>query len=65
MKRFLLFFAFCVISSITVSAQKKFPYQDASLPIDQRVDDLIGRMTFEEDWTTSLHTGMGLLFHTG
>ena len=48
MKRFLLFFAFCVISSITVCAQKKFPYQDASLPIDQRVDDLIGRMTLEE-----------------
>ena len=48
MKRFLLFFAFCVISSITVSAQKKFPYQDASLPVDQRVDDLIGRMTLEE-----------------
>ena len=48
MKRFLLFFAFCVICSITVSAQKKFPYQDASLPVDRRVDDLIGRMTLEE-----------------
>ena len=29
-------------------AQKKLPYKDASLPISQRIDDLIQRMTLEE-----------------
>lgn len=27
---------------------KKYPYQDASLPVERRVEDLLGRMTLEE-----------------
>ncbi len=27
---------------------EKFPYQDASLPVERRVEDLLGRMTLEE-----------------
>ena len=34
--------------SATVRGQDKLPYQDASLPVAQRVDDLIGRMTLDE-----------------
>lgn len=29
-------------------AQQKFPYKDASLPVDSRVEDLLKRMTLEE-----------------
>lgn len=32
----------------TCFAQQKFPYKDASLPIDTRVEDLLKRMTLEE-----------------
>jgi len=35
--------------------QAAAPYRDASVPIDQRVEDLLGRMTFEEK--------AGLMFH--
>ena len=30
------------------AAQKPAPYLDSTLPVAQRVDDLIGRMTLEE-----------------
>ncbi len=33
---------------LAVLGQKSFPYQNPSLPIDQRVEDLLGRMTLEE-----------------
>ena len=29
-------------------AQKKYPYQDAKLPVEERVQDLLSRMTLEE-----------------
>ncbi len=29
-------------------AQKKYPYQDAKLPVEERVKDLLSRMTLEE-----------------
>ncbi|MCB9300900.1 MAG: glycoside hydrolase family 3 C-terminal domain-containing protein [Lewinellaceae bacterium] len=35
-------------NALSVSAQKKLSYQNPGLPIEQRVDDLLGRMTLEE-----------------
>lgn len=32
----------------SINAATKYPYRDATLPIDQRVEDLISRMTVEE-----------------
>jgi beta-glucosidase len=40
-------FIFFFIIDIAYS-QNKFPYQDESLPIEQRVEDLISRMTLDE-----------------
>ncbi len=37
-----------MLVSISVLAAPKYPYQDASLPIEQRVEDLLSRMTLEE-----------------
>ena len=34
--------------AISMVAKSQYPYQDASLPIDQRVEDLLSRMTVEE-----------------
>jgi beta-glucosidase len=34
--------------ALSVNAKNKYPFQDASLPIDQRVEDLLSRMTLEE-----------------
>jgi beta-glucosidase len=34
--------------SLGAQAQSKLPYQDPALPIDQRVSDLVSRMTLEE-----------------
>lgn len=34
--------------TLSVNAKNKYPFQDASLPIDQRVKDLLSRMTLEE-----------------
>ncbi len=34
--------------TLSVHAKNKYPFQDASLPIDQRVEDLLSRMTLEE-----------------
>ena len=38
------------IASLIASAQtvRALPYQDASLPVKKRVDDLVSRMTLEE-----------------
>ena len=34
--------------SISMNAKDKYPYQNANLPVDQRVEDLLSRMTLEE-----------------
>lgn len=51
MKRFLLSAIVCCLA-LNLSAAKKsktqFPYQNPQLPIEERVSDLIGRMTLEE-----------------
>ena len=46
MKKLFLTLAVAVISS-TASAQQ-FPYQNYKLPVEQRVDDLLSRLTLEE-----------------
>ena len=46
MKKMFLTLAVAVISS-TASAQQ-FPYQNYKLPVEQRVDDLLSRLTLEE-----------------
>jgi beta-glucosidase len=38
----------CVVPSKSNEEGSRFPYQDASLPIGQRVKDLVSRMTLEE-----------------
>lgn len=47
MKRSLIMITMALIA-ISMVAKSQYPYQDASLPIDQRVEDLLSRMTVEE-----------------
>ena len=37
-----------LITSTTQGARKKWPYQNPELPVEQRVDDLLSKMTLEE-----------------
>ena len=37
-----------MLAGISALAAPKYPYQDANLPVEQRVEDLISRMTLEE-----------------
>lgn len=46
--RIYLFAAFILFINSSVSAQQNFPYKNPSLPIEQRVADLLQRMTIEE-----------------
>ena len=46
MKKTIIYFLVAV--SLQANAQTKFPYQNAGLPIDARVKDLLSRMTVEE-----------------
>src|SRR5260221_14343114 len=61
----LLFTMFCVsVAGLASDAHKSapkppsavFPYQNASLPIDRRVDDLIARMTLDEKVSQLINT---------
>src|SRR5262245_65220809 len=36
------------IAALTIAPAQTHPYKDASLPVDARVRDLLGRMTLEE-----------------
>ena len=47
-KRFFLLATLMICCAVQVSAQQIIPYKDASLSVEKRVDDLIGRMTLEE-----------------
>ncbi|HWS00557.1 MAG TPA: hypothetical protein VN249_08060, partial [Prolixibacteraceae bacterium] len=51
MQRGIFYLLFCLLTacSISVSGQNTaHPYLNPDLPVDQRVDDLISRMTLEE-----------------
>lgn len=41
-------FSLATAASLTLAAQATPPYKDASLPVERRVEDLLGRMTLEE-----------------
>lgn len=43
-----LFLAITLTAAMAVSAQEKLPYQDPNLPIEQRVEDLMSRLTLHE-----------------
>jgi hypothetical protein len=43
-----LLFILLILTGKTLLAQQPLPYLNPELPIDQRVDDLISRMTLEE-----------------
>ena len=38
----------CVLTAGQAAAQQRLPYQDWNLPVEQRVEDLLGRLTLEE-----------------
>src|SRR5829696_168598 len=40
--------ALCALAALPAAAAAKLPYQDPSLPVSQRVDDLLSRMTLAE-----------------
>src|SRR4051794_25691085 len=40
--------ALATLAALPAAAAAKLPYQDPSLPVAQRVDDLLGRMTLDE-----------------
>ncbi|MGN1236097.1 MAG: glycoside hydrolase family 3 protein, partial [Bacteroidaceae bacterium] len=44
------FLLFCIVATVSlgVRAQSTLPYQNKSLPVEERVKDLLGRMTLEE-----------------
>ncbi len=50
MKRILTVVSICVAAFVgsTLANAQKLPYQDETLPIEKRVDDLLGRMTVDE-----------------
>ncbi len=47
-KRLFLFLALTASTFFTLQGRQKEKYQDPSLPVEQRVDDLISKMTLEE-----------------
>ena len=47
-KRSLVTIIALALISISMNAKDKYPYQNANLPVDQRVEDLLSRMTLEE-----------------
>ncbi len=46
--RYHVIFIIVALLAMSASAAQQFPYRDATLPIDQRVEDLLARMTLEE-----------------
>jgi len=46
--KYFLWIVILLLGNLQVFAQKKHPYQNQILPVEKRVDDLIGRMTLEE-----------------
>src|SRR6201986_3694990 len=44
-----------VLSSAFAQQAPSYPFQNPSLPVDQRVDDLVGRLTLEEKASQMRH----------
>jgi beta-glucosidase len=45
---FLFVVSVILFSTIKINSQNKYPYQDSSIPVEERVTDLIKRMTVDE-----------------
>ena len=41
-------FSFLMLNSNAIKAQEKLPYQNSKLKIEERINDLLPRMTLEE-----------------
>ena len=48
MKRSLVTIITLALMTFSMNAKDKYPYQNANLPVDQRIEDLLSRMTLEE-----------------
>ena len=48
MKRSLVTIITLALMTFSMNAKDKYPYQNANLPVEQRVEDLLSRMTLEE-----------------
>ena len=48
MKKYFFFFALLFFVEANINAQNNFPYKNPSLPVEERVKDLLQRMTPEE-----------------
>src|ERR1700758_5060679 len=48
MKKYFFFLAPLILIHLAVVAQNNLPYKNASLPVNERVKDLLSRMTPEE-----------------
>jgi beta-glucosidase len=49
-----LLFSMAMVATLSVQAQQ-LPYQNTSLPIEQRAEDLLGRLTLEEKTRLMMH----------
>ena len=54
MKRFSLTLI-CISAACTMAFAQAYPYQDKSLQIQDRIEDLLGRMTLEEKLSQMKH----------
>ena len=43
-----ILFSFLMLNSNAIKAQEKLPYQNSELKIEERINDLLPRMTLEE-----------------
>jgi beta-glucosidase len=60
-KRLAALLSFVVLFfSAFAQSQKPLPYMDPSLPIQQRVDDLVSRMTLDEKAAQMISTAPGI-----
>ena len=53
--------AIVCMAGIQMMAQPKLPYRNASLPIEERVSDLLSRDARGKGGTAALHPGLELL----